>query len=73
VYGVRDYSNLILFHAAVQFSERHLLKRLSFFWFASILFNIFEFMFFSDIGLSFSLCVCFPEWFCYQGDGGLIE
>ena len=30
VYGVRKCSNLILFHAAVQFSQHHLLKRLSF-------------------------------------------
>ena len=29
VYGVRKYSNYILFHVAVQFSEHHLLKRLS--------------------------------------------
>ena len=30
VYGVRKCSNLILLHAAVQFSQHHLLKRLSF-------------------------------------------
>ena len=29
VYGVRKYSNLILLHVAVQFSQHHLLKRLS--------------------------------------------
>ena len=29
VYGVRRYSNFILLHVAVQFSQRHLLKRLS--------------------------------------------
>ena len=30
VYGVRDFSNFILSHVAVQFSQHHLLKRLSF-------------------------------------------
>uniref|UniRef100_A0A8C6B176 Uncharacterized protein n=1 Tax=Monodon monoceros TaxID=40151 RepID=A0A8C6B176_MONMO len=30
VYGVRKCSNFILFHVAVQFSQHHLLKRLSF-------------------------------------------
>ena len=30
VYGVREYSNFILLHLAVQFSQHHLLKRLSF-------------------------------------------
>ena len=30
VYRVREYSNFILFHVAVQFSQHHLLKRLSF-------------------------------------------
>ena len=30
VYGVREYSSLILLHIAVQFSQNHLLKRLSF-------------------------------------------
>ena len=30
VYGVREYSNFILSHVAVQFSQYHLLKRLSF-------------------------------------------
>ena len=30
VYGVRACSNVILFHVAVQFSQHHLLKRLSF-------------------------------------------
>ena len=30
VYGVRKYSNLILFQTFVQFSQNHLLKRLSF-------------------------------------------
>ena len=30
VYGVRVCSNFILLHVAVQFSQRHLLKRLSF-------------------------------------------
>ena len=30
VYGVRECSNFILLHAAVQFSQHHLLKRLSF-------------------------------------------
>ena len=30
VYGVRKYSNFILLHAAVQFSQHHLLKRLFF-------------------------------------------
>ena len=29
VYGVRECSNFILFHVAVQFSQHHLLKRLS--------------------------------------------
>ena len=29
VYGVRKYSNFILSHVAVQFSQHHLLKRLS--------------------------------------------
>ena len=29
VYGVRKYSNFILLHGAVQFSQHHLLKRLS--------------------------------------------
>ena len=28
VYGVKQYSNLIFFHVAVQFSQHHLLKRL---------------------------------------------
>ena len=31
VYDVRKCSNLILLHVAVQFSQHHLLKRLSFF------------------------------------------
>ena len=30
VYGVRGCSNFILLHIAVQFSQKHLLKRLSF-------------------------------------------
>jgi len=30
VYGVRECSNFILFHVAVQFSQQHLLKGLSF-------------------------------------------
>ena len=30
VYGVRKYSNFILLHVAVQFSQGHLLNRLSF-------------------------------------------
>ena len=30
VYGVREFSNFILLHVAVQFSQHHLLKRLSF-------------------------------------------
>ena len=30
VYGVREYSNFIFLHVAVQFSQHHLLKRLSF-------------------------------------------
>ena len=30
VYGVREYSNFILLHVALQFSQNHLLKRLSF-------------------------------------------
>ena len=30
VYGVREHSNLILLCVAVQFSEHHLLKKLSF-------------------------------------------
>ena len=30
VYGVREYSNFILLHVAVQFSQHHLLKRLVF-------------------------------------------
>ena len=30
VYGVREYSNFILLHVVVQFSQYHLLKRLSF-------------------------------------------
>ena len=30
VYGVRECSNFILLHVAVQFSQPHLLKRLSF-------------------------------------------
>uniref|UniRef100_A0A8D0MAZ8 Uncharacterized protein n=1 Tax=Sus scrofa TaxID=9823 RepID=A0A8D0MAZ8_PIG len=30
VYGVRECSNFILFHVAVQFSQHHLLRRLSF-------------------------------------------
>ena len=30
VYGVREYSNFILLHVAVQFFQHHLLKRLSF-------------------------------------------
>ena len=29
VYGVRKYFNFIIVHAAVQFSQHHLLKRLS--------------------------------------------
>ena len=29
VYGVREYSNFILLHVAVQFSQHYLLKRLS--------------------------------------------
>ena len=31
VYGVKECSNFILLHVAVQFSQHHLLKRLSFF------------------------------------------
>ena len=30
VYGVRECSNFVLLHAAVQFSQHHLLKRLPF-------------------------------------------
>ena len=30
VYSVRECSNFILFHVTVQFSQHHLLKRLSF-------------------------------------------
>ena len=30
VYGVRECSNFVLFHVAVQFSQHHLLNRLSF-------------------------------------------
>ena len=30
VYGIRKYSNFILLHISVQFSQHHLLKRLSF-------------------------------------------
>ena len=30
VYGVRECSNFILLHVAIQFSQHHLLKRLSF-------------------------------------------
>ena len=30
VYGVRESSNFLLLHVAVQFSQHHLLKRLSF-------------------------------------------
>ena len=30
VYGFREYSNFILLHVAVQFSQHHLLKTLSF-------------------------------------------
>ena len=30
VYGVRECSNFILFHVAVQFSQHHLLNKLSF-------------------------------------------
>ena len=30
VYGVRECSNFILLHVAIQFSQNHLLKRLSF-------------------------------------------
>ena len=30
VYGVREHSDFILLHVAVQFSQHHLLKRLSF-------------------------------------------
>ena len=30
VYGVRECSNFILLHVAVQFSQHHLLKKLSF-------------------------------------------
>ena len=30
VYGVRECSNFILLHVAVQFSQHHLLKRLAF-------------------------------------------
>jgi len=30
VYGVRECSNFIFLHVAVQFSQHHLLKRLSF-------------------------------------------
>ena len=29
VYGIRNYSNFIILHVAVQFSQHHLLKRLS--------------------------------------------
>ena len=39
VYGVREWSSFILLHVAVQFSQHHLLKRLSFFhW---MLFSLF--------------------------------
>ena len=31
VYGIREWSSFILLHVVVQFSQRHLLKRLSFF------------------------------------------
>ena len=32
IYGVRECSNFVDLHEAVQFSHRHLLKRLSFFY-----------------------------------------
>ena len=38
VYGVRECSNFILFHVAVQFSQHHLLNKLSFLHFSSILY-----------------------------------
>ena len=37
VYGVRQYSNFILLHVAVQFSQHNLLKRLSFFLYIFLL------------------------------------
>ena len=55
VYGVRRCSDLILLHVAVQFSQHHLLKRLSkksfifnlAFWLCAFAFNTFSTIFFS--------------------------
>ena len=41
VYGVRECSNFCLLHVAVQFSQYHLLKRLSFFFLIIYLFILF--------------------------------
>ena len=37
VYGVREWSSFILLHVAVQFSQHHLLKRLSFISFCCLI------------------------------------
>ena len=59
VYGVRECSNFILLHVAVQFSQHHLLKRLSvlhciFFFFKLINFFIYwlRWVFVAACGLS---------------------
>ena len=67
VYGVRECSNFILLHVAVQFSQHHLLKRLSFlhciFWriVYSPLYIVYMCVGFSldSLFCSIDLCVCF--------------
>ena len=64
VYGVRKCSNFILLHVAVQFSQHHLLKRLSFLhciWFAPLSLGHHRCMGLSlgFLASSIDLCFCF--------------
>ena len=65
VYGVRECSNFILSHVAVQFSQHHLLKRLSFLHCISCLFCLrltyhkCMSLFLSSLFCSIDLCICF--------------
>ena len=65
VYGVRECSNLILLHVAVQFSQHHLLKRLSFIHFIflppslRLIYRKCVGLFLGSLFFSIDLCVCF--------------
>ena len=81
VYDIRRCSNFILLHVAIQFSQHHLLKRLSFqhsvvllmycwIWFASILLKI---SLCSSVMLICNFLFLWYLWFWYWGDGSLIQ